>query len=57
MEVESQLAGFAAQDLQASPSGGTGLAALFALSETERVALGINKDSRILTIMSEADPA
>jgi diaminopropionate ammonia-lyase len=57
MEVESQLASFAAQDLQTSPSGGAGLAALFALSETERATLGINKNSRVLTIMSEADPA
>jgi diaminopropionate ammonia-lyase len=57
MEVESQLAGFAAQDLQTSPSGGAGLAALFALSETERATLGIDEDSRVLTIMSEADPA
>jgi diaminopropionate ammonia-lyase len=57
MEVENQLAGFAAHDLQTSPSGGAGLAALFALSETERATLGINQDSRVLAIMSEADPA
>lgn len=57
MEVENQLAAFAAQDLQTSPSGGAGLAALFALSESERATLGISKDSRVLTIMSEADPA
>jgi diaminopropionate ammonia-lyase len=57
MEVESQLAGFAAQDLQTSPSGGAGLAALFALSESDRATLDINKDSRVLTIMSEADPS
>jgi diaminopropionate ammonia-lyase len=57
IEVENQLAGFAAQDLQTSPSGGAGLAALFALSKTERASLGINKDSRILTVVSEADPA
>jgi diaminopropionate ammonia-lyase len=57
MEVEDQLASFAAQDLQTSPSGGAGLAALFALSKADRATLGINESSRVLTIMSEADPA
>jgi diaminopropionate ammonia-lyase len=57
MEVEHQLAAFCAQDLETSPSGGAGLAALLALSETDRVKLGIYQDSRILTVLSEADPA
>jgi diaminopropionate ammonia-lyase len=58
MEVEHPLAGYiAAHGFQTSPSWGADLAALFALSEIQMVALSINKDSRILTIMSEADPA
>jgi diaminopropionate ammonia-lyase len=57
MEVERQLAGFAVHGLQTSTSGGAGLAALFALSKTEQAMLGINKASRILTVLSEADPA
>jgi hypothetical protein len=47
MEVESQLAGFTAHGLQASPSGGAGLAALFALSQTHRVVPGIYKDNHV----------